>query len=61
MGVRPIIRRGNVTHTIGVGRELIAFLEAGPFRLIRVINGDRLSAVLLITVKQGTSVGPSPT
>ena len=46
MCVRPVIRRGDVFDAIGVGRKLITFSETGALRIVRIVNGDCLSAVL---------------
>ena len=51
----------DVLYPVGVGAELIAFLEAEARRVVRVVNCDCLAAIAAITVKHGTSVGPSPT
>jgi hypothetical protein len=60
MRARPIISRRDVFDPIRVGRELVTLLESRAVGIVRIINSNRLAAVFFMTVKHGTSVGPSP-
>src|SRR5437667_10302338 len=47
MRVWPVICRGDMLDAIGVGWKLVTFTKANAVWIVGIINGDRLTAVLL--------------
>src|SRR6266699_1397295 len=47
MRIRPIICWRDVLDAIGVSRELITLPKSNALRIVRIVDGDRLTAVFL--------------